>query len=180
MNNQVHRAMRWPITGKIVTLDQFSLKNITPEYISWLNDPHVLQYSNQRFRQHTQESCLAYFHSFENSDNIFVAVYQDSKFIGTMTAYISNIHQTADLGIMIGDREHWGKGIGKDAWITLMQGLFEQCKLRKITGGTLRCNQAMVKIMIETGMQLDGIRIAQELVEGVPVDILHFAKFYDA
>ncbi len=172
--------MTWPLIGKVVILDEFSLKNITPEYISWLNDPYVVQYSNQRFRQHTQESCLDYFKSFKHSDNIFVAVYQDSEFIGTMTAYISNIHQTADLGIMIGNRQHWGRGVGKDAWITLMEGLFVQFKLRKITGGTLRCNQAMVKIMIESEMQLDGIRIAQELVDGFPVDILHFAKFYNA
>ena len=183
MTNQLNKGdkfMLFPLTGKLVTLQQFAAKNLTKEYISWLNDPNVVRYSNQRFRQHNQESCRAYFHSFDNSDHIFLAVYQESKFIGTMTAYISKIHQTADMGIMIGDRQYWGKGVGKDAWETLIQGLFDQCQLRKITGGTLKCNKAMVNIMLSSGMQPDGIRIDQELVEGNPVDILHFAKFTHA
>jgi len=173
----VSKIMHFPLTGRLVTLQKFETENITPEYISWLNDPDVVRYSNQRFCQHNQETCGAYFKSFENSDHIFVAIYQESKFIGTMTAYISIIHQTADMGIMIGDRQYWGKRIGKDAWITLMQGLFEQFQLRKITGGSLRSNKAMVNIMISSGMHPDGIRIEQELVNGHPIDILHFAKF---
>ncbi len=180
MPNQLSKVIHLPLTGKLVRLQKFTDENLADEYISWLNDFDVVRYSNQRFRQHNQETCRAYFNSFENSDHIFVAIYQDTKFIGTMTAYISRIHQTADMGIMIGDRQYWGKGVGKDAWTTLMQGLFEQSQLRKITGGTLRCNKAMVNIMVSSGMQPDGIRIAQELVDGNPVDILHFAKFSHA
>lgn len=180
MPNQLSKVIHLPLTGKLVKLQRFSVDNITDEYISWLNNPDVVRYSNQRFHQHNQETCLAYFNSFVNSDHIFMAIYRDLKFIGTMTAYISKIHQTADMGIMVGDRQYWGKGVGKDAWTTLMQGLFEQSQLRKITGGTLRCNKAMVNIMVSSGMQPDGIRIDQELVDGNPVDILHFAKFSHA
>lgn len=180
MTNQSNKVMHLPLIGKLVRLQKFTDENITSEYISWLNDSEVVRYSNQRFRQHNQETCRDYFNSFRDSDHIFIAIYQDTKFIGTMTAYISKIHQTADMGIMIGDRQYWGKGVGKDAWITLMKGIFEQIQLRKITGGTLRSNKAMVNIMISSGMQLDGIRIEQELVDGTPVDILHFAKFSHA
>ena len=180
MTNQSNKVMHLPLTGKLVRLQKFTAENLTNEYISWLNDFDVVRYSNQKFRQHNQATCRDYFNSFENSDHIFVAIYQDTKFIGTMTAYISQIHQTADLGIMIGNRQYWGKGIGKDAWTTLMQGLFDQCQLRKITGGTLKCNKAMVNIMVGSGMQPDGIRIDQELVDGNPVDLLYFAKFSHA
>lgn len=178
--SKVNKAIQFPLTGTLMTLQKFAAKNLTPEYMSWLNDPDVVKYSNQRFRQHNQETCRAYFNSFEDSDHIFVAIYHESKFIGTMTAYISQIHQTADMGIMIGDRQHWGKGIGKDAWMTLMQALFDQVQLRKVTGGALRCNKAMVNIMINSGMKPDGIRSDHELVDGNPVDILHFAKFSHA
>lgn len=178
--NQSSSRIYFPLSGKLVILQQFVDDNLIPEYINWLNDPDVVRYSNQRFRQHNQETCRAYLKSFENSDNIFVAIYLDAKFIGTMTAYISTVHQTADMGIMIGDRQYWGKGIGQDAWITLMESLFDQIHLRKVTGGTLRCNTAMVNIMLSSGMKPDGIRTAQELVDSNPVDILHFAKFSNA
>lgn len=177
---KVNKVIHFPLAGKFVTLQRFVVQNLTSDYISWLNDPDVVKYSNQRFHQHNAETCRAYFNSFEDSSNVFVAIYQESKFIGTMTAYISQIHQTADMGIMIGDRQYWRKGIGKDAWMTLMQGLFNQVQLRKVTGGTLRCNEAMVNLMIGSGMKPDGVRSDHELVDGNPVDILHFAKFSHA
>ena len=50
-------------------------------------------------------------------------------------------------------------------------------KVRKITGGTLIGNTAMINIMINSGMELDGVRVAQELVDGQVQDVVHFAKF---
>jgi RimJ/RimL family protein N-acetyltransferase len=49
--------------------------------------------------------------------------------------------------------------------------------VRKVTGGTLRCNAAMVRIMQACGMQPDGVRAGQELVDGEPQDVLYFARF---
>ena len=163
------------LTGQLVTLRPFTSSNITSEYIGWLNNPTVVRYSNQRFRAHDVESCRAYLSSFRNTDNMFLAIYSENEFVGTMTAYVSQHHKTADLGIMIG-HQNWGKGFGTDAWTTLMRHLF-QTGIRKVTGGTLRSNTAMVDIMMKAGMKPDGVRVAQELVDGKPEDILYFAKF---
>ena len=94
-----------------------------------------------------------------------------------MTVYFSIPHETADMGIMIGDRTVWGQGVGKDAWSTLMSCLLESGRVRKVTGGTLRCNVAMVNLMHKAGMSLDGLRLHHELVDCMPQDILYFSKF---
>jgi [ribosomal protein S5]-alanine N-acetyltransferase len=168
-------ATHFQLTGQLITLRPFTSSNITSEYIGWLNNPAVVRYSNQRFRTHNAATCEAYLRSFEQTDNMFLAIYKESDFVGTMTAYISPPHKTADMGILIG-YQCWGKGIGTDAWTTLMRYLF-QGGIRKVTGGTLRCNTAMVNIMLKSGMKADGVRFAQELVNGEPEDILYFAKF---
>jgi RimJ/RimL family protein N-acetyltransferase len=80
------------------------------------------------------------------------------------------------MGILIGDPASWGKGIGKDAWTTLMRHLLTRGDIRKLCGGTLRCNVGMVRIMESSGMKPDGVRVAHELVEGMPQDMLYFAK----
>jgi RimJ/RimL family protein N-acetyltransferase len=92
-----------------------------------------------------------------------------------MTAYRSAAHRTADMGLLISARLQ-GKGLGKDAWVTLMDYLLNT-GTRKVSGGALRCNAAMVRIMQSCSMQADGVRVSQELVDGVAHDILHFAKF---
>jgi [ribosomal protein S5]-alanine N-acetyltransferase len=169
----------FPLRGQEVELLLFGEEHINKQYLGWLNDPKVVRYSNQRFRQHDEASSLAYLQSFQGGGNLFLAIYlpRSGKFVGTMTAYFSIPHETADMGILIGDRNSWGQGVGKDAWSTLMSLLLESGKVRKVTGGALRCNVGMVNVMLKTGMSPDGLRIGQELVEGVPQDVLHFARF---
>ncbi len=165
--------------GEHLVLHTFGEPDITPDYLSWLNDPAVVRFSNQRFRRHDRSSSLDYLSSFAGSDNLFVAIRlaRGDRMVGTMTAYVDRHHGTADMGLLLGERSLWGKGYGLEAWSLLMSYLFETRGLRKITGGALRCNVAMVKIMERSGMHLEGTRVAQELVEGEPQDVLYFAKF---
>ena len=172
-------AILQPIEGAFVRLKEFTANNITDGYLKWLNDPVVVKYSNQRFIKHTRQTSFEYFETFTNTSNLLLAVYlkDQDRYVGTMSVYISNIHETADIGIMIGDRSCWGNGVGSDAWITIMKWLLDIVKIRKITGGTLRCNVGMHRIMVNSGMLLDGVRIGQEIADEEVQDIMHFAKF---
>lgn len=163
------------LIGAVVELRLFAPDNLTDSYLGWLRNPQLMRFSNQRFNTHNMESCRAYLASFVNTNNMFLAIYYEGIFIGTMTAYCTTLHGTADIGLLISE-DMQGKGLGRDAWATLM-GHFLATGIRKVTGGTLRCNTAMVRIMQGCGMQADGVRVAQELVDGSPHDMLHFAKF---
>lgn len=167
------------ITGERLHLSPFTEADITADYVRWLNDPEVVRFSNQRFRYHDEESCLAYLRTFADSDNLFLAIRPcgDKRLIGTMTAYVSSHHGTADMGLLIGERGLWGQGFGLEAWNLLLDYLLRDRKLRKITAGTLRCNLGMTRIMERSGMRLEAVRSQQEMVDGEPQDVLHFAKF---
>lgn len=167
------------LVGERIFLGPFREEDVTNEYVAWLNDPVVVRYSNQRFRHHDRASCLAYLNSFGETDNSFLAIrtMDGSKMIGTITAHVSPHHRTADMGLLIGERVLWGRGFGLEAWNLLLNYQLIECKLRKVTAGTLRCNVGMVSIMERSGMQLEGVRAQQELVDGEPQDILFFAKF---
>ena len=138
-----------------------------------------MRHSNQRFRHHDEESCLLYLQGFLGTDNLFAAIrlVTEDRLIGTMTAYVSPHHGTADMGILLGERALWGQGLGLEAWCLLMQYLFETGHLRKITGGAVRCNAGMVKIMERSGMHLEAVRMQQENINGKLEDVLYFAKF---
>lgn len=169
------------IRGAKVLLRPFCLDDVTDTYIGWLNDPIVVHYSNQRFIAHDRVSCLRYLESFAGTDNLFLSVRRldTGHAIGTMTVYVSSHHGTADAGIMIGDKSVWGGGYGQDAWNTLTNWLLAQCTIRKLTAGALACNAAMIRVMEKSGMQLEAVRKAQEILDGVPQDIWLFAKYRD-
>jgi RimJ/RimL family protein N-acetyltransferase len=167
------------LEGTLTVLKPFEISDIDQTYISWLNDKQAVKYSNQRFLKHDRDSCLNYFASFKNSTNLFLSVrrLEDQLQIGTMTAYISPHHGTADIGIMIGHKEVWGSGFGGDAWATLSNWLLKQDRIRKVTAGTLACNLGMLNIMERTGMHHEATRKDQEIVSGKCIDILYYAKF---
>jgi len=167
------------LNGERVHLRPFHREDITDEYVGWLNDPVVTRFSNQRFRRHDRESCLAYLASFAGSANFFLSMRRlvDDSAIGTMTVYQSSQHGTADVGIMVGDAGAWGKGYGQDAWNTVLTWLSGQPKIRKITAGTAGPNVGMQRVMERSGMVLEATRKAQEIIEGRPEDIVYYALF---
>jgi len=169
------------LRGRKVLLRKFTQSDITPEYISWLNDPEVVQFSNQRFIQHTEYSCRLYFDNFANSTNLFLSVSTrvGNVPIGTMTAYVSPYHGTVDIGILLGNKSVWGKGYGQDAWSLLVDWFIKIKKIRKITAGTLSVNKSMIRIMERSGMICEAVRERQEFVAGELCDIYLFAKFSD-
>jgi ribosomal-protein-alanine N-acetyltransferase len=167
------------LEGARTRLRKFRPSDINGDYLGWLNDPQVTQFSNQRFVHHDESSAASYLESFEGTANLFLSVdtAEDGRAIGTMTAYRSVHHGTADVGIMIGDRAVWGRGYGQDAWNLLIEWLLTQPGMRKVTAGTLACNQGMIRLAARSGMQVEAVRREQELVDGRPIDILYFARF---
>ncbi len=167
------------LTGRRVILRPFVVSDIVRSYVGWLNDPEVVRYSNQRFRRHDEETCVSFFESFRGTDNLFLAIdgVDERRVVGTMTAYRSRHHGTVDVGIMLGDRQVWGRGFGLEAWSMLADWLLGAGGMRKLTCGTLAGNHAMRSIAERSGMRLEATRQAQEIVAGAPQDILYYARF---
>jgi RimJ/RimL family protein N-acetyltransferase len=166
------------VVGELVTLSNFLENDINDSYISWLNDPVVVRYSNQRFNNHSLQNCKKYLESFDGNDNLFLSIKlkENSEMIGTMTAYF-NHHNVVDVGIMIGNKEEWGKGYGFDAFNTLINWLKIQNKVRKITAGAMSCNKGMINLMQKSGMSYEATRKLHEVYDGKLVDIVHYALF---
>lgn len=167
------------IVAARLCLRPFTSAHITPAYLAWLNDRDLMRFSDQRFRNHTVESCARYLAGFAQSASLFLAVELrgDERCIGTMTAHVDLNHERADLGILIGDPDARGRGYGREAWVALMRYLFEVRRLRKLTAGMIAENVPMVRLAECAGMQPDGVRRRQNLIEGRAVDVVHYAAF---
>ncbi len=162
-------------------IEPFSEVHLSARYVGWLNNPQTMQFSENRHRRHTLEGCRDYWRSFDGTPNFFWAITTSSLgHIGNLNAYVDERHGTADVGILIGEAAAAGKGFGTEAWLGACDHLLRVAGLRKVTGGTIAPNIAMVKIMEHTGMVPDGCRVGQYLWNDQPVDVVHYAFFRDA
>lgn len=178
----MNRQLPQPV--KIVTdrlrLVTFTAAYITDRYIGWLNDLEVMKYSERRHKTYTLELGRHYWQSFEGTTNYLLAIetyWPIVDHIGTMTIYFDAPNDVADIGILIGERLAWGQGYGLEAWRGLCCWLLQDVGVRKITAGTVAANAAMLAIMRESGMVSDGVRKAQCLIDGRPVDVMHGALY---
>lgn len=121
--------------------------------ISWLIDPVLMKYSEQRHKIHTVRSQLEYISSIQVPNHYF-KVKDDEVLVGTMTAFIDINNNVADLGILIG-RPH--KGFGTEAWRLLCNRL-GGTGVRKIEAGCMAKNTAMIRICEKNHMRLEGTR----------------------
>jgi len=123
-------------------------------YVDWLNDPEVTRFSSQRHRVHSLDSVQAFISSFAGTPNRFWAliVVANGVHVGTATHYVDVANRSADIGIMIGDRDLWGKGYGREAWVALMRYGFETLELERITGGCASGNIGMRRIFEAANM----------------------------
>lgn len=127
-------------------------------FASWLNDPEVVRYSEQRHKVHTRESQLDYWKSPATVyPNTVWIIHLDGRPIGSISATVDEKNSVADVGILIGDKTQWGKGYGYDAWSVICDLLLATL-VRKVEGGCMSVNSSMVKVMEKYGMKLEGIR----------------------
>ena len=165
---KTQRLLLIPFTGKF----------LSERYASWLNDPQVVQFSEQRHKKHSMVTCREYFLGFRGSENFLwaIVVAETGIHIGNISAYLDQPNSVADVGILIGEKSCWGQGYGLEAWEAVNKFLFDKIGIRKLTAGAMSINKGMISIMKKSGMVPDGIRRDQFLVNGKSVDMVMAAK----
>ena len=172
-----------PIETPRLRIVPFSDSHLTDRYVGWLNDPEVTRYSEQRHISHDRASCRAYVDAMRQSANFLCAIELPGQpgyeHVGNISVSVDTANQLADIAILIGEQSVWGQGVGLGAWSAMVDALLMREGFRKVTGGTVAPNRAMVRIMRQAGMQPDGRRPAHHLINGAAEDVLHFAAFSD-
>ena len=148
------------ISDNVVNVMEFELRHLTPRYVGWLNDPETVQFSEQRHSVHTIESCRRYFEAQQKSENYFLAIEKtgaEPRHIGNMGVTVDRNNQTADLSILIGERDLRGKGLGFRAWSLVMDACFRHLGFRFVTAGSMETNSPMIRVFQKSGMNIDAI-----------------------
>jgi [ribosomal protein S5]-alanine N-acetyltransferase len=168
------------IRTETLLLVPFSEEYLTQKYVGWLNDPEVVRFSEQRFVQHTIESCRTYMDSYDTGPNYFWAIISCDPaegHIGNINAIVDVNNGVADIGIILGEKSVWGKGYGREAFTAIVNFLFQEVGVRKVTAGTVAINTSMVRIMERAGMKSDGSRARHCMFADREVDLIHAALF---
>ncbi len=162
-------------------LVSFSDAHLTDTYIGWLGDAEVTRYSEQRHHSHDRKSCAAFVASFAESPSMLWAIElrDGRRHIGNIHADVDAANRVADVAILLGARDLWGKGLGSEAWCAVLDHLLGDGGMRKATAGCMAVNQPMLTLMERSNMTIEGRLARQFQWQGQEVDLVKAGKFRD-
>ena len=152
----------------------------TQRNLVWLKDPEVVRYSQQRHQFHTLSSQLRYVNSFVGGSKLWGIYFAETgEHIGNISATHDEPHNVCDVGIMIGEKKYWGKGLGHEAWKAACGWLIDKDggHVRKLEAGCMHTNEGMMKIIQGSGFKQEGERLNHFLQGGNPVNAVFFGRF---
>lgn len=163
--------------GPAVELFVLGPDSVGDAYVEWLNDPAIARYLESRFARHDADSTRAYAASvLASADSVLLGI----RSVALGRRHVGNIklgpinrqHGTADIGIMIGDRAAWGRGIATAAIAMLAEIAREELGLRKLTAGCYASNGGSERAFLKAGFAREGVRPGQFLLDGKPEDLV--------
>jgi len=135
------------IIGDRYKLIPFCIDSVNDNYLSWLNDSNVNKFLEIRYRNQTIDDIFEYIDGFYKDKEKYIwGIYPiKGGLIGTVTLNnVNRDNRVAELGIMIGDINYWGKSASEDAINLVLNFAFKKIGLNSITGGCYSTNIGMV------------------------------------
>jgi [ribosomal protein S5]-alanine N-acetyltransferase len=169
------------LTGQQVILKEFTRDHLNdPVYFNWLRDLEVVIpiYRTEYLLPLQFEQVASYVEDLWGSgkDCLF-AVHdrQTGAFVGTQRiGHIDWRAGVGDIGVLIGERQAWGRGFATEAVNLACSHAFTTLSLRRLTGGTPASNEAMCRCFRRLGFEEEGRLREQLLIRGKYEDHILF------
>lgn len=154
-----------------------------PEYLAWLRDYDVIKFLNRKeyLLPISFEEVKAYIENVLRSEKdslLAIHLLEGNKFIGTFKfGQLDWVGKTVDLGVLIGDREQWGKGIATEVYTLALDHCFFKLGMRKVVAGCVGINFSMRRVLEKLGFVQEACFRKKDFIEGKYVDHYNFGIF---
>jgi len=157
------------LEGRDILLRPVQLSDVTERYVEWMNDPDVNRYMDVRFHKTSLESLHDFVSGAISSPAVvFMAIIlkENGRHIGNIKlGPINWNHRFGDVGVVIGEKDCWGKGYATEAISLLTAHAFRDLRLHKLTAGCLALNKGSLRAFQNAGFVVEGIRKSHEYFE---------------
>ena len=157
-------------------LREVRLTDVNERYYAWMNDPEINRYLESRFQTLSLENLTDYVKAMDASpENHFFAICtrDGDRHIGNIKlGPINWHHRRAEIGLVIGEKSYWGKGVATEAIAMVTQYAFENLCLLKLRAGAYAANEGSARAFEKVGWTREGLMRDDVLLDGKPHDCI--------
>ena len=147
-------------------------------YVAWFNDAETCRGNSHHVRPYSAADARAYIARVASApDQLVLAIErrEDGRHIGNIALQAINpVYRTAELSIMVGERDAWGQGYASEAARLLCDHGFRALNLHRIACGTFAGNGGMRRVAERLGMREEGVRRQAAFKDGAYVDVVEY------
>jgi len=161
-------------------LKVFTDSDVTQKYVDALNDPTVMGLTESRYSKDpmTVKKAIEYAKWANQDNSIFFGIFEKSgNHIGNIRLHtISEHNRRAELGIMIFDKNQWGKGLATEALMGITNFAFTDLGLHKVEAEYYATNYPSQRLFEKAGYSIEGIIKDHFVVDGSYVNAVRIGK----
>lgn len=163
MSGSAGRLAPIRLVGPRVTLTPFMPEHLSQRYLDWLNDPEVNAYSRRKGMPSTIDDARRYMASLR-PDEIVLAILVGDRHVGNVKlGPVDWENACADISILVGERDVWGKGVGAEAVYLVGRHLLKEVGLNRIYADSR--NPAFLRLVEKLGWRVEGVQRERLRVE---------------
>jgi len=171
------------IRGANVYLRRLTPQDVSDEYVRWMNDPNVVQFLESRFKSHSKEDLQDYVKVMNADDSNFLfGLYLNdtNQHIGNVKiGPVNQVHRHAGIGLIVGKKELWGKGLGREVISLATDYAFSSLNLNKLTTTIYASNTASYRAFSAADYTLVGTLKKHVFSKGVYEDCVFVERCRD-
>jgi len=148
-----------------------------PTFVKWFNDPEIRHYL-EVYLPMSKAAEEGWFEAQlkDDSSRIFAIETEEGVHIGNISlGELDWKNRKAFLGIVIGEKEYWGRGYGTDAIISLLDFAFKEMNLHRVYLYTYDFNQRALRCYEKCGFRHEGRARQAHFTDGKYHDYLLMA-----
>ena len=168
------------IEGEMINLCPIE-KRTAPVMAKWMNDPSI-RVTLIRYLPVSTQMEEVWISSLEENPNknvvLAITLKERGEHIGNVGLHSINWkNRVATLGIVIGNKKHWGNGIGTEAIKLILQYAFRTLNLRKINSVVVEGNKGSLIIHDRNGFKVEGAHKKEHFIDGEYRDLILLGVF---
>ncbi len=162
--------------------EALKMYNIKSNYMVWFGDQEVTKFNSHGLFPQSKGSYEEFFKRLDNNEMICLSIIDKIKgiHVGNVSLQSTNwINRSAEIAIVIGEKDYWGKGWGTTALRCLIYHGFMKLGLKRLWTGTAATNIGMQKVIKKLGMNQEGTFKKAMFLNGKSEDIYEYAILFD-
>jgi ribosomal-protein-alanine N-acetyltransferase len=180
MDSGINKAF---LVGERLYLRPLEERDCEGSYPGWLNNPDVCKGNRHHVYPYTVGDARSFLNESKATATrmvLAIVLQEGDRHIGNVALdNIDLIARNAELTILIGEREVWNCGYGKEAARLLCSHAFQSINLNRISCGTVEDNSGMRRLAEQLGMSEEGRRRMAAYKRGRYLDIVDYGILKD-